>query len=110
MIKKYDLALCTFMILSVLLAFLYACTPRAEDQSIRKTEPEAPGEHNLTFEQPGPAPPALTVPRGDEHVDTFFEQKLRDPEGKKDACKQYFLSFTQDKLLWNWMKQNCPAQ
>jgi hypothetical protein len=107
MIKKYDYILYPFLILSLLLGSMYACAPRAEDQSFRRTEPEAPGVHNLTIEKPGPPRPAMTMPRGDEHVATFFQQKLNDPEGKKDACKQYILTFTQDKVLWNWVRQNC---
>jgi hypothetical protein len=95
----------TLTILLILLALLFACAPRPQEKSVRK--PENTPAQNLTFKKPSP-PPAMTIPRGDERLSTtFFQEKLNDPEGKKDACKQYFLTYTNNKILWDWLRQNC---
>jgi hypothetical protein len=95
----------TLMILLILLILLYACAPRPQQKFVRK--PENTAVPNLMVKKSSP-PPAMTIPRGDEPLaTTFFQEKLNDPEGKKDACKQYFLTITQDKFLWDWLRQNC---
>ena len=104
MIKKYH-AIRTFLILLILLGSFYACATRPQERSLR--EPDTTAGQNLTMKKSGPPAPSLTLPRGDERVATFFQEKLRDPAGKKDACKEYILTFTQDKVLWNWARQNC---
>jgi len=105
MLKNIVYSIRTLMILLILPGLLSACAPRPQEKSVRK--PENTAAQNLTVKKSSP-PPAMTIPRGDERLaTTFFQEKLKDPEGKKDACKQYFLTFTQDKVLWDWMRQNC---
>ena len=97
-----------FMILPILLGVMYACAPRPQEPPFPNEK--VPAADNFTVRKSLPSDPALTLPRGDEPRSmTFFQQKQYDPDNKPDACKQYFLTFTQDKILWNWLRKNCQS-
>ena len=98
----------TLMILPVLIGPLYACATGLKEKP--PPESKIPTADNFTVQKKAPPEAALTLPRGDEPRSmTFFQQKLYDPDNKPDACKQYALTFTQDKILWNWIRKNCQS-
>jgi hypothetical protein len=109
----HTISIRTYVILPILLGLLSSCASPWQDEYLRRSERNA--TQDIIAERFGPPHQSTILPNGDEtwmyqyseHTLTLAQEQTRTPPGRNDDCKQYILTFTKDKILWNWMRQDC---